>query len=153
CSHPSHSRKRRFRSSAMRSGGRTQVRSLTILSRRAGTPLTTIIIPLTAYSLFPRRGERISETAPMKPRRGIRSFQCALLFSTVLSLAATPRPLPNIVIIFADDQGYGDVGVYGAHGFKTPNLNRLARDGIRFTDFYVAQPVCSASRAALLTGC
>jgi arylsulfatase A len=62
------------------------------------------------------------------------------------------RP-PNFVIILTDDQGYADVGVYGAKGFKTPNLDHLARDGIRFTDFHVAQPVCSASRAALLTGC
>jgi arylsulfatase A len=62
------------------------------------------------------------------------------------------RP-PNIVIIFTDDQGYGDVGVYGATGFTTPNLDSLAADGVRFTSFYVAQPVCSASRAALLTGC
>lgn len=61
--------------------------------------------------------------------------------------------LPNIVIIFADDQGYADVGAFGAKGFKTPNLDRLAREGVKFTNFHVAQPVCSASRAALLTGC
>jgi arylsulfatase A len=66
---------------------------------------------------------------------------------------AQAEPLPNVVIIFTDDQGYADVGVYGAKGFKTPNLDRLAQEGIRFTDFYVAQAVCSASRAALLTGC
>ena len=60
---------------------------------------------------------------------------------------------PNIVVIFTDDQGYSDVGIYGARGFKTPNLDRMASEGVRFTDFYVAQPVCSASRAALLTGC
>src|SRR5262249_8765237 len=62
------------------------------------------------------------------------------------------RP-PNVVIIFADDQGYGDLGCYGAGEFETPNLDRMATEGVRFTDFYVAQPVCSASRAALLTGC
>ena len=61
-------------------------------------------------------------------------------------------PPPNIIIIFTDDQGYSDVGVYGAKGFTTPNLDQMATDGIRFTDFYVAQPVCSASRTALLTG-
>jgi arylsulfatase A len=60
---------------------------------------------------------------------------------------------PNVVIVFTDDQGYADLGVYGATGFQTPNLDRLAREGVRFTDFYVAQAVCSASRAALLTGC
>jgi arylsulfatase A-like enzyme len=57
------------------------------------------------------------------------------------------------VIILADDQGYSDLGCYGAKAFETPNLDRLAKEGARFTDFYVAQPVCSASRAALLTGC
>src|SRR5690242_12721559 len=60
---------------------------------------------------------------------------------------------PNIVIIFTDDQGYADVGVFGARGFKTPNLDRLASQGCIFRNFHVAQPVCSASRAALLTGC
>jgi arylsulfatase len=58
-----------------------------------------------------------------------------------------------VVLIFADDQGYGDVGVYGARGFTTPHLDRLAAEGMRFTDFYASQAVCSASRASLLTGC
>src|SRR5262245_37703053 len=74
------------------------------------------------------------------------------LLVPALRAADTPRP-PNIVIIFTDDQGYGDVGCYGAKGFATPHLDRMAREGIRFTDFYVAQPVCSSSRTALLTGC
>ena len=60
--------------------------------------------------------------------------------------------LPNIVLIYADDLGYGDVGVYGARTIRTPSIDRLAAEGVRFTDFYVAQAVCSASRAALLTG-
>lgn len=60
---------------------------------------------------------------------------------------------PNIVIIFTDDQGYADVGCYGAKGFKTPNLDKLAKNGMKFTSFYVTQAVCSASRAGLLTGC
>ncbi|WP_057940015.1 sulfatase family protein [Algoriphagus resistens] len=59
---------------------------------------------------------------------------------------------PNIVLIFADDMGYGDLGVYGATEWKTPNLDQLAKDGVRFTQFYVPHAVCSASRAALLTG-
>ncbi len=65
---------------------------------------------------------------------------------------AEERP-PNFVVIFTDDQGYQDVGVYGAEGFQTPNLDRMAAEGMKFTDFYVAAPVCSPSRAALLTGC
>jgi arylsulfatase A len=62
------------------------------------------------------------------------------------------RP-PNFVIVFADDQGYQDVGVFGSPDIDTPNLDRMAAEGIRFTDFYVGQAVCSASRASLLTGC
>lgn len=67
--------------------------------------------------------------------------------------AAAKERLPNIVIIFTDDQGYADVGVFGAKGFQTPNLDRLASEGRVFRNFHVAQPVCSASRAGLLTGC
>ena len=59
----------------------------------------------------------------------------------------------NVVLIFADDQGYADVGSYGAVGFTTPHLDRLAEEGMRFTDFYASEGVCSASRASLLTGC
>jgi uncharacterized sulfatase len=59
---------------------------------------------------------------------------------------------PNIVLVVADDLGYGDLGVYGAAGFPTPSLDRLARDGIRLTDFYVASPACTPSRAAMMTG-
>lgn len=62
------------------------------------------------------------------------------------------RP-PNIIIIFIDDQGYADVGCYGVRGFETPNLDQMANEGMKFTNFYVSQAVCSASRASLLTGC
>jgi len=60
---------------------------------------------------------------------------------------------PNIIVILTDDQGYADLGCYGAKGFETPNLDSLASQGIRFTDFYVAATNSSPSRAALLTGC
>ena len=67
---------------------------------------------------------------------------------------AQPRSgTPNIIIILADDMGYGDLSSYGATQYSTPNLDRLATEGVRFTDFYVSQPICSASRAGLLTGC
>jgi arylsulfatase A-like enzyme len=58
-----------------------------------------------------------------------------------------------VVIIFTDDQGYADVGAYGAEGYETPNLDQMASEGMRFTDFYVECSACSGSRAALLTGC
>ena len=63
------------------------------------------------------------------------------------------KRVPNFVIIFIDDMGYADIGPFGAEGYQTPNLDRMAREGRVFTDFYAAQPVCSASRAALMTGC
>lgn len=81
-----------------------------------------------------------------------------LIFTLLLSesfygTALTAQPHPNIVVIFMDDMGYGDLASYGALGYETPNTNRMASEGMRFTNFYVAQAVCSASRAALLTGC
>lgn len=60
---------------------------------------------------------------------------------------------PNIVIIFIDDMGYADIGPFGATAYETPNLDRMAAEGRKFTDFHSATAVCSASRAALLTGC
>ena len=68
------------------------------------------------------------------------------------SLAAEKPSLPNVVIIFCDDLGYADVGCFNGK-IPTPNIDRVAREGMRFTDFYVAQAVCSASRTAMLTGC
>lgn len=65
--------------------------------------------------------------------------------------AATPRK-PNIVFLFADDMGYGDLHCYGDKDLQTPNLDRMAAEGIRLTDFHVASPVCGPSRSALLTG-
>ena len=82
----------------------------------------------------------------------------ALILAALVAVAAgtgaqpnPPRP-PNVVLVYADDLGYGDIGVYGAPRIRTPHIDRLAADGVRFTDFYVAQAVCSASRTALLTG-
>ena len=61
--------------------------------------------------------------------------------------------ITNFVIVFIDDMGYGDIGTQGATGWTTPNLDKMAAEGMRFTNFYAAQPVCSASRAGLMTGC
>lgn len=83
------------------------------------------------------------------------------LFFLVSSLGAVPpkRPAippparkPNIVVIFTDDLGYGDIGVYGANDIRTPNIDGLAQKGLKFTSFYSGNPVCSPSRAGLLTG-
>ena len=81
----------------------------------------------------------------------MRSFVAILILA--LNAYVEAQSNPNIVIIFTDDQGYADVGCFGAEGYETPNLDKMASEGMRFTDFYVAQAVCGASRAALLTGC
>ena len=60
---------------------------------------------------------------------------------------AAEKP-PNFVVVFTDDQGYQDVGVFGSPDIETPNLDRMAGEGVRMTDFYVSQAVCSASRSA-----
>ena len=75
-----------------------------------------------------------------------------LLLTSAGRLSAEEGP-PNVVIVFADDQGYADLGCFGAEGFETPHIDRMAAEGMRFTNFVVAQAVCGASRAALLTGC
>ncbi len=77
----------------------------------------------------------------------------AMLAAEVTPGADTAEQPPNIVIVFVDDMGWGDLPSQGATGWSMPSLDRLEREGTRFTDFTVAQPVCSASRAALLTGC
>ena len=76
-----------------------------------------------------------------------------LLLSFNFQQRETKNDRPNVILVFIDDEGYGDVGCYGATGFETPNIDNLARQGMRFTNFYAAQPVCSASRAGLMTGC
>jgi len=89
-------------------------------------------------------------------RNIIYSFIISYLFLTApntLSGKDARQQLPNVVIILTDDQGYADVGVFGARGFQTPNLDWLASQGCVFRNFHVAQPICTASRTALLTGC
>ncbi len=78
----------------------------------------------------------------------------SLFFSCKTMQSQSKNPTkPNVIIVFIDDEGYGDVGVYGATGFQTPHVDKMASEGMRFTNFYAAQPVCSASRAGIMTGC
>ena len=86
----------------------------------------------------------------MNMKRTIFPLRSLLLALTCASALASPKP--NVILIFADDLGYGDLGCYGAEKIRTPHLDRMAAEGVRFTDFYVAAEVCTPSRAALLTG-
>ncbi|WP_417740193.1 sulfatase [Rosistilla oblonga] len=78
---------------------------------------------------------------------------CLLVGGSASQRAAAAERLPNVVVIFIDDMGYEDIGPFGAEGIETPNLDEMAQQGRRFTDFVVSSAVCSASRAALMTGC
>lgn len=80
---------------------------------------------------------------------------CCLFFAITFSVQATAQKslTPNIIVIFMDDMGYADIGAFGAKGYQTPHIDQLGKQGMKFTNFYAAQPVCTASRAGLLTGC
>ncbi len=82
-------------------------------------------------------------------RWGAITLAAGILVVGVAGAATSP---PNIVVIYADDLGYGDLKVYGHHTIQTPNLDQLAADGLRLTQYYAPSPLCSPSRAALLTG-
>ena len=78
-----------------------------------------------------------------------------ILFFSLLSGVgiAQERDQPNLIVIFCDDLGYGDLGCYGSEKNRTPNVDQLAKAGVRFTDFYSSSPVCTPSRSSLMTGC
>jgi arylsulfatase A len=87
------------------------------------------------------------------PLKSFLTLLATLLVLAAIHTAFAAGRLPNIVLIFTDDQGYADVGKFGAEGFVTPNLDRMADEGAIFRNFHDAQPICTASRTAILTGC
>ncbi len=86
-------------------------------------------------------------------RIAISSLFLCCIFSCQKNTALKHPDKPNVIIIFTDDQGYQDVACFGSPDIVTPNLDQMAKEGVKLTHFYAAQAVCSASRAALLTGC
>ena len=84
---------------------------------------------------------------------GLGAVLWLLAGSALADQAPSEGRKPNFIVILTDDQGYADLGCFGAEGFQTPHLDRMAAEGLRFSDFYVGSSVCSPSRAALLTGC
>ena len=78
---------------------------------------------------------------------------CALALVLAISPAVAAGKPPNIVFFLVDDMGWGDIGAYGSNYHQTPNVDRLAAEGMKFTNGYAACTVCSPSRAAIMTGC
>ncbi|MEC7201135.1 MAG: sulfatase [Verrucomicrobiota bacterium] len=86
-------------------------------------------------------------------RSWFKGCSIAICWLAAMALSTLAASVPNIILIMTDDQGYQDLGCYGSPNIQTPHLDQLAREGMRFTDFYSGNSVCSPSRAALLTGC
>jgi arylsulfatase A-like enzyme len=104
-----------------------------------------------------RRFMRSNLLAPGAPTKGTAPVLLSFLMVAAVMLMAVPvsattAPAPNIILILADDLGYGDLGCYGQRTIQTPHLDRMAREGLRFTQFYTGAPVCAPARETLLTG-
>ncbi|HYE33757.1 MAG TPA: sulfatase [Methylomirabilota bacterium] len=113
-------------------------------------PLPSIRVFGRTHACEARQGARFGGRA--NPLRATLAWAVVALLCLAARAVHGAETPPNIILIFADDLGYGDLGCYGAKNIRTPNIDRLAKQGRRFTSFYVAQPVCTASRAALMTG-
>src|SRR4051812_40862725 len=91
------------------------------------------------------------------PKNPLNAIGCLFLMAMTFQNVHGQRrknansPLPNIIYIYADDMGYGELGCYGQQKIKTPNLDKMAREGMRFTQHYTSMPVCAPARAMLMT--
>src|SRR5260370_8772158 len=105
----------------------------------------------------PAKGEKLSGISHECVRHPLRvRISCVINRREFLALSAAPLlqadPRPNVVFILADDLGYGDLGCYGQQQMATPNIDRIATEGVRFTQAYAGSTVCAPSRCALMTG-
>ena len=103
---------------------------------------------------------RAMKDLPLKMIMKVRTMKRVLLICCLFFLCPvlTPRvgaaeKLPNLIVIFCDDLGYGDLGCFGSNKNRTPRIDQLAQQGRRFTNFYSSSPVCTPSRSSLMTGC
>ena len=114
-------------------------------------------VPPTTPPMWFGSGTRLRiPIANRSPRRTIMRHALLLLaagFAPTLAVAADPPARPNVVVILSDDQGRGDYSAFGTTDVRTPHIDRLFREGMGFDNFYANCPVCSPTRAALLTGC
>lgn len=114
----------------------------------------TIFIVFPIFFIQPFAAQPFIALAYLNPSISTPMKRFALLLLLHISLSAGAQPKsPNIVLVYFDDMGYGDLTRTGAIGYRTPHMDKLANDGIFFSQFYSPQAVCSASRAGLLTGC
>lgn len=116
---------------------------LTLITQK---PLIALFLPMLQYFCVCGRGDR-SRLAPMKPL-----FAALFLISQFVTPVVHAAGKPNVIYILADDLGYGDLSCYGQEKFKTPNIDRLAKEGLKFTAHYSGNTVCTPSRAVLMTG-
>jgi arylsulfatase A-like enzyme len=96
--------------------------------------------------------KKIMRTVTIKTAIFVLTVFCLITINAKAQVQNQQSKKPNIIIILFDDLGYGDFGIYGNPTIKTPNIDRMAREGMKFTQFYTAAPVCTPSRAGLLTG-
>ena len=111
-----------------------------------------VIFAIAAFGLLAEAAEKPTVETPTAGKPSVEKANSEKAISEASRSEKTNAERPNIVIIFADDLGYGDLGCYGSPTIRTPHLDRMAAEGLRFTDFYSAAEVCTPSRAALLTG-
>lgn len=153
-----------FHQDRMRTSGRTTdcLKSLPALDTSRFQPGNALPSPEPLGPVEPKPGtrreappERAADPEGLTRRQLLNNLALAVVTLVMALSAAHAREagrLPNIVLILADDLGYGDVGCFGSDRFNTPHIDALAADGIRFTDFHSNGAVCSPTRAALLTG-
>lgn len=110
---------------------------------------------MSRFHIHGARKQRVGTSRHLKhPMAVLRSACLAVaLLGLVPSSLGAEKSKPNVIVILVDDQGYYDLGCYGATEVKTPRIDQLAKEGVRLKDYYAAAPICSPSRAGLLTGC